>query len=165
MKSPYFRRFAVLLLFSALVWWASASIREAAAMGKSAPAGDPAAVDTIKQLEQDIGNAMVAGDMDRLRQIYADDWASVGSDGKTYKKDSLLDDFKSGEHRLLSFENGPIDVQVFGNVAVAQGSVSEKRTRYGKDVSGEFVWNDLLKKRAGKWVVVRTASARVESGN
>jgi len=165
MKSPYFRRFAVLLLFSALVWWASASIREAAAMGKSAPVGDPAAVDTIKQLEQDIGNAMVAGDMDRLRQIYADDWASVGSDGKTYKKDSLLDDFKSGEHRLLSFENGPIDVQVFGNVAVAQGSVTEKRTRYGKDVSGEFVWNDLLKKRAGKWVVVRTANARVESGN
>ena len=165
MKNPYFRRFAVLLLFSALVWWASASIREAAAIGKSAPAGDPAAVDTIKQLEQDIGNAMVAGDMDRLRQIYADDWASVGSDGKTYKKDSLLDDFKSGEHRLLSFENGPIDVQVFGNVAVAQGSVTEKRTRYGKDVSGEFVWNDLLKKRAGKWVVVRTANARVESGN
>ena len=164
-KSAFSQWFAVLLLFSALVWWASASIREAAAMGKSAPAGDPAAVDTIKQLEQDMGNAMVAGDMDRLNQIYADDWATVGSDGKTYKKESLLDDFKSGEHKLLSFDNGPMDVQVFGNVAVAQGSVTEKRTRFGKDTSGEFVWNDLLKKRAGKWVVVRSAGARVESGS
>jgi ketosteroid isomerase-like protein len=134
-------------------------------MGKSAAAGDPATVDTIKQLEQDIGNAMVAGDIDKLNQFYADDWATVGSDGKTYNKESLLDDFKSGEHKLLSFESGPMDVQVFGNVAVAQGSVSEKRTQYGKNVSGVFVFNDLLKKRAGKWVVVRRAGARAESGN
>jgi hypothetical protein len=132
-KSIFSECFAALLLFSALVWWASVGIRGAAAMGKSAPAGDPAAVDTIKQLEQDIGNAMVAGDIDKLNQFYADDWATVGSDGKTSNKESLLDNFKSGEHKLLSFENGPIDVQVFGNVAVAQFSVTEKRTRYGKE--------------------------------
>ena len=53
-------------------------------MGKSktVPAGDPTAVATIKQLERDIGNAIVAGDIDKLNQIYADDWATVGSDGK-----------------------------------------------------------------------------------
>lgn len=161
-KSVFSQWFAVLLLFAALVWWASVSIREVAAMGKGAPAGDPTAVDTIKQLEQDMGNAMVAGDIDKLNQFYADDFATIGADGKTYTKDSVLDDFKSGEHKLVSFENGPIDVQVFGNVAVAQGSVTEKRTRYGKDVSGKFVFNDLLKKRAGKWAVVRSAAARVE---
>jgi ketosteroid isomerase-like protein len=104
----------------------------------------------------------VAGDVDKLNQIYADDWATVGSSGKTFNKESVLDDFKSGKDKLLSFENGPIDVQVVGNVAVAQGSVTEKRTGDGKDESGEFVWNDLLKKRAGKWVVVRSAAARVE---
>jgi hypothetical protein len=53
-------------------------------------------------------------------------------------------------------------VQVFGNVAVACASVKEKRTRDGKDTSGEFVWVDLLEKRAGKWVVVRTAGARLK---
>ena len=164
-KNVFSQWFAVLLLFSALVWWASGSIGGAAAMHKSAPAGDPAAVDTIKQLEQDMGNAMVAGDIGKLNQIYADDWATVGSDGKTYNKESVLDDFKSFHDKLVSFENGPIDVQVFGNVAVAQGRVTEKRYRDGKDTSGEFVWNDLLKKRAGMWVVVRSAAARVESGN
>jgi hypothetical protein len=55
-----------------------------------------------------------------------------------------------------------MDVQVFGNVAVAPGSVTEKRTRDGKDVSGESVWMDLLEKRAGKWVVVRSGSASVK---
>ena len=49
-----------------------------------------------------------------------------------------------------------------GNLAVVHGSVTEKRIRDGKDISGEGVWMDLLEKRAGKWVVVRTAGANVK---
>jgi hypothetical protein len=54
-----------------------------------------------------------------------------------------------------------MDVQVLGKVAVVQASVNEKRIQDGKDISGEFVFMDLLEKRAGKWVVVRTLGARV----
>jgi ketosteroid isomerase-like protein len=127
-----------------------------------AQAKDVSVVDTIKQLEQDMGNAMAAGDIDKLSQIYADDWATVGSSGKVITKATLLTDFKSFHDKLEWFENGPMDVQVFGNVAVASASVKEKRTRDGKDTSGEFVWVDLLENRGGKWVVVRTASARLK---
>ena len=63
--------------------------------------------------------------------------------------------------KLTWFENGPTDVQVFGDVAIAQGSVKEKRTHDGKDISGQFVFMDLLKKREGKWVIVRTLGTRV----
>ncbi len=159
-----FSQWFTALLFSALLGWASVSISEAAAMDKggSAPASDPAAVDTIKQLEQDMGNAMVAGDIDKLNQIYADDWATVGSSGKVITKETLLSDFRSFHDKLEWFENGPMEVQVFGKVAVACASVKEKRTRDGKDTSGEFAWMDLLEKRAGKWVVVRTAGARLK---
>jgi ketosteroid isomerase-like protein len=127
-----------------------------------AQAKDTSVVDTIKQLEQDMGNAMVAGDIEKHNQIYADDWATVGSCSKVITKETLLSDFKSFHDKLEWFENGPMDVQVFGNVAVACASVKEKRTRDGKDTSGEFVWVDLLEKRAGKWVVVRTAGARLK---
>jgi ketosteroid isomerase-like protein len=126
------------------------------------PSGDLTAVNAVKQLEQDMGDAMVRADVDTLNQIYADDFATVGSSGRVITKKDLLRDFESFHDRLESFENGPIDVQVFGNVAVASGSVSEKRTRDGKDTSGEFVWMDLLEKRAGKWVVVRSAGTRVK---
>jgi uncharacterized protein (TIGR02246 family) len=153
----------VLLLFSALAWWAGASIVGVAAMGKgkSAPASDSTDVDAIRQLGQDMGNAMVAGDIDKLNQIYADDWATVESSGKIVTKETMLTDFKSFHDKLEWFEIGPIDVQVYGDVAVANGTVKEKRNRDGKDTSGEFVYMDLLKKRAGKWVVVRSAGARV----
>jgi ketosteroid isomerase-like protein len=113
------------------------------------------------KLEQDMGNAVVAGDIERLNPIYADDFATFGSSGKTITKENLLSDFKSFHDKLEWFENGPIDVQVFGNLALAQGSVKEKRTRDGRDTGGQFLWIDLLKKREGKWVVVRSAGASV----
>jgi ketosteroid isomerase-like protein len=132
----------------------------AALVPSQAQPTDTSAIETIKQLEQEMGDAMIAGDVGKLSQIYADDWATVGSSGEVTTKQTLLTDFKSFHDKLEWFENGPIDVQVFGNVAVACATVKEKRTRDGKDTSGEFVWVDLLEKRAGKWVVVRSAGAR-----
>ena len=123
---------------------------------------DPADISAIKQLEQDMGDAMVRVDLDKLGQIYADDFVTVGRSGKVITKADMVRDFQSFHDKLESFENGPIDVQVFGNVAVANGSVSETRIRDGKNVSGEFLWTDLLEKRAGKWEVVRSAGSRIK---
>jgi ketosteroid isomerase-like protein len=122
---------------------------------------DPTVVATIENFEKDLGDAMVAVDMDKINQAYADDWATIGSDGKVFTKDGLLQDFKSGKHKLVSFENGPINVQVLGDVAVVLASVKEKRIQDGKDISGQFVFIDLLKKREGRWVIVRTSGAKV----
>src|SRR6516162_5932060 len=88
-------------------------------------AKDDSDVDAIKQVEQTMGTAMVAGDVDKLNQIYADNFATIGSDGEVVTKEALLTDFESFHDKLEWFENGPMDVQVFGNVAVAQGSVKE----------------------------------------
>ena len=40
------------------------------------PSKDPTAVNAVKQLEQDMGDAMVRVDIDKLKQIYADDFAT-----------------------------------------------------------------------------------------
>lgn len=143
------------------VVWRSAAARAVLADSPKTQSQDPTVVESIKQFEQEIGDAMVAGNIERLNQTYADDWATIGSSGKIFTKESLLDDFKSGKHRLVSFENGPIDVQALGDVAVVQTSVTEKRIQDGKDISGQFVFMDLLKKREGKWVIVRTLGTRV----
>ena len=167
-KSVFSKWFVVLLLCSVLGWWASVSISAATmdqGLNAPVPSNDPNDIAAIKQLGRDMGDAMVAGDIEKLNQIYADDWGSVGMSGKVITKEALLHDFKSFHDKLESYELGPIDVQVFGNVAVAHGGVSEKRFRDGKDVSGELVYMDLLKKRDGKWVVVRSAGARVASAD
>lgn len=129
--------------------------------GSPQPSNDPTVVNSLKQLEQDMGDAMVRVDIDKLNQIYADDFATIGSSGKVITKKDLLQDFESFHDKLVSFENGPMDVQALGDVAVVQASVTEKRIQDGKDISGQFVFMDLLKKREGKWVIVRTLGARV----
>jgi ketosteroid isomerase-like protein len=122
---------------------------------------DPAVVETLKQIERDMGQAMVAVDIEKLNRIFADDWTSIGASGAVVTKEKVLRDFKSGVDRLEAFELGSMDVQVKGNVAVVHGSVTETRTRAGRDAGGEYVWMDLMEKRNGKWVVVRSAGAKV----
>ena len=73
---------------------------------------DPADIAAIKQLAQDMGDAMVHVDIDKLSQIYADDFITVGRSGKVITKADILNDFRSFHDKLESFENGPIDVQV-----------------------------------------------------
>jgi len=48
------------------------------------------------------------------------------------------------------------------NVAVVQGSATEKRTTRGQDWSGKTVWTDVLVKRGDKWVIVRSHANRVK---
>ena len=143
----------------ALACIASASANAAEAASKNA--NDIA---VIKQIEKDMGDAMVAVDIDKLSQMFADDWVTTCPAGKTatVTKETILGDFKSGNDKLEAFELGPIDVQVFGDIAVAQGSSTEKRTRNGQDASGRFVWTDILEKRGGRWVVVKGAGGRVK---
>jgi ketosteroid isomerase-like protein len=166
-KSIFSQWFAGLLLFSALVLWASVSITEAAATGKStgAPAGDPTDIEAVTKVERAMGDAMMALDMDKLSQIYADDWATVSGSGKIVTKEGVLQAIKSGKNKLVSYELGPVDVQVIGDVAVAHGTVTETRLRDGKEVSSEGVYMDLLKKRAGKWAVVCSGGAMAKSAD
>ncbi len=118
--------------------------------------------DTIKQLERDWSTAQKAGDIDRLGQIIADDWLSIGPDGAKVTKKEFLNNVKSGESKLESFEFGPIDVKVIGTVAVAQGSDTEKSSSKGKDTSGKWVWMDVFVQHDGKWQAVRSQAAMVK---
>src|SRR5262245_15056169 len=140
---------------------AAACVGMASAGSTQTQWNDPAVVESLKQIERDMGQAMVAVDIEKLNRIFADDWTSIGASGAVVTKEKVLRDFKSAVDRLEAFELGPMDVQVEGNVGVVHGSGTEKRTRAGKDVGGEYVWMDLIEKRNGTWVVVRSAGAKV----
>jgi len=132
------------------------------AQTKTSPAKGPSVAETVKQLEHDWVDAAKAGDADKLGQVLADDWVTLGYDGKKQTKQELLADIKSGKQTLTSFEFGPMEVKVLGNVAVVQGSDTEKSTTNGKDTSGKWVWMDVFAKRGDKWVAVRSQSAMMK---
>src|SRR6266487_714972 len=155
MKNNNTKKFVGTVLFACLcVGLVLANPSEVGSKGASV-------ADTLKQLEQDLGDAIKAADTDKLNQILADDWVELGGSGRFYTRESVLSILKSGNDKLESFELGPMDVKVLGDVAVVQGSVTEKRTTNGEDSSGKRVFMDSLVKRGDKWVIVRSLSAIV----
>jgi hypothetical protein len=101
-------------------------------------------------------------DADKINQILADDWVTLGGSGRISTKESVLGNLKSGNDKLEFFEIGPMDVKVLDNVAMVQSSVTEKRTTRGQDWNDEMVFTDVFMKRGDKWVIVRSHAARVK---
>ncbi len=131
------------------------------AQAQMPPTNAAAVSQAVQQLEHDWVDAVKAGDADKLRQILADDWTEINYDGSKVTKASLLADVKSGAAKLESFDFAPMDVKVMGHVAVVQGGDTEKSSYKGKDTSGKWVWMDVFVNRDGKWVAVRSQTAKV----
>jgi ketosteroid isomerase-like protein len=114
--------------------------------------------DTLRQLSRDWADATKAIDVNRLSQIIADDWKCVGSVGNIKTKESVLSYVQTRDNRLESFEFGPMDVKVLGNVAVVQGSITQHyiSKKDGQHAVFSSVWMDVWEKRGEKWVVVRS---------
>jgi hypothetical protein len=118
-----------------------------------APAQAPSVYDAIMHRIHEWADAEIVSDVDKLNQIVADDW-TADYPGHFYTKASFLSQVRSGRAKLLSCEMGPHEVTAFGDVAVVQGSVTERRA--GVDGALHVVYMDVWTKREGKWVVVRS---------
>lgn len=142
----------------------SACFAPASAQTPAPAAQSPSVSQSLKQLEHDWADATKAADTAKLDEIIGDDWLALGygAEGAKQTKKAFIDSYKSGSSKVESFEFGPMDVKVLGNVAVVQGSDTEKSTTNGKDSSGKYVWMDVFVKRDGKWVAVRSQSAMVK---
>jgi ketosteroid isomerase-like protein len=116
----------------------------------------------VQQLEHQWVDAARAGNTDKLNTILADDWVGLGFGADKSTKQSYLADVKAGSSKIESFEFGPMDVKVMGNVAVVQGSDNEKSSYKGQDTSGKWVWMDVFEKHGDKWLVVRSQTSPVK---
>src|SRR6476659_3521652 len=101
--------------------WADTPATSSMPSTSSTSSTDASAVAAIRQLGQDMGDAMVHVDIDTLDKMFGDDWVSVGASGTVFTKQSLMNDMKIGKKRLTWFELHPIDVQVYGDTAIAPG--------------------------------------------
>jgi ketosteroid isomerase-like protein len=148
------------LIKTVLVLAGCVSLDPVLAQPPKAPSEGSSVADTIKQREHDWADAMTVVDLDKLNQIIADDFVD-GYPGNVTTKAGFLDDVKSGKHKLETYEYGPIDVKVLGNVAVAQGSVTETSVTDGQLRTVHVAFMDVFMKRGDRWVVVRAQAHKL----
>ena len=134
------------------------------AQGEPAATKKPAktaAADEVRQIENAWVAAVKAKDAGKLSAILADSWVGLGWDGRITDKATNLAELKSQGNSLGTFEMGPMNVRLFGTVAIVTGSDVETSTEDGKDTSGKYIWTDVFVKQNGTWRAVSSQSTRV----
>ncbi|HEX8905686.1 MAG TPA: nuclear transport factor 2 family protein [Longimicrobiaceae bacterium] len=119
----------------------------------------------IMRLECDWGRAYLRADVDALRRIEADDFVEVLSDGTMSNRQEEIDALSSGRLKFTQMVDGPMQVRVYGNTAIATGRSMAAGTDEGKPFSGTYAWIDTWMLRDGRWQIVAEGVSKVSAEN
>ena len=75
-------------------------------------------VESIRETERQRLRALVEADMDVANRLHADDFQLISPAGVVRTKEEYLGNVASGYSEYLAWEPGPIEVRLFGDVAV-----------------------------------------------
>ena len=121
-------------------------------MSQTSAPGNSSQEKAVMQLGNDWGDAVSSRDVSKLDTIIANGWT------RRYPfyvltKGQELELIKSGDIKVESITTSELNARFFGDVAVVTGTDIDKGSYYkGKDVSGRYLWIDVLVKRSGQFV-------------
>lgn len=136
------------ILFLLLVVAGAASCRSAS---------DPKSeADVIRATERDRLHALVEADVERARQLHAEDFQLINPRGESVSKEQYLGGIESGRIDYLVWEPvSPIDVRLHGKAAVIRYQSQLEIVVQGERVPLQRYWHtDSYEKRDGRWQVV-----------
>jgi len=121
------------------------------------PPSDPAATDEMKkevlQIDAEQDQAVLNGDVDTLKRIYADDIVNI-SRGELLDKEQLLANFRNGTHKALVIRHKIVSVHIYGNTAVLTGRSLTTLQHEGLVSNGPRLYNHVYIRRDGRWQMV-----------
>jgi hypothetical protein len=84
----------------------------------------------------------------------ADSYIGTGADGVVSDKATVISRIKEKANKFDTFSIESMQVQPYGDAAVATGISVLKGTRKRKDISGRYEWTDTRVKIGGRWQAV-----------
>jgi ketosteroid isomerase-like protein len=108
-----------------------------------------------------MAQAVIAGDLKRLEDIYAPDYVYVGSEGKQITRAERLEAFRTGRLRYLATKHTGASVRVYGDTALVQGQTHSKVLSSGREIEGDFRYVGVWVRQGGKWRIVLTQATRI----
>jgi ketosteroid isomerase-like protein len=104
--------------------------------------------------------ALMSADLAVLAQIFAEDYVQYNEAGKSFTKQDVLDNFRTGAIRYPSIVSTGRLIRIFGDTAVVHGSELDEVEVDGKRSTVRYVYLDVLQKRGGKWKLVASQLAK-----
>jgi len=116
---------------------------------------------TLKQLEQDLLDAYLEGDADKMSKILADDFIGRWGDGSTTDKRGTVEPVRTGADKHSVNQLVECNVRIYGDTAVVTGIQTEQSVLGGRDGSGTYSYTDVFVKRGGRWQIVASETKHV----
>jgi len=87
---------------------------------------------------EDFYGALRKNDLEKLSQLYSDDYMLVRPDGSVFSKAQILDDLKTHSMRFSSIELANEKIRIYGLVGILMGDSKITTVRDGKESRTEF---------------------------
>jgi Domain of unknown function (DUF4440) len=115
----------------------------------------------ILQLFENADRALIAGDVEELSRIFADDYEQYDESGNASTRPDVIHNLTSGKIRFVSMVSTGRRIRMLReNVAIVHGS-EEDVVEQGKGrVPVRYVYLDVVMKRGGRWQVVGSQLAK-----
>ena len=115
----------------------------------------------ILQLFEDGDRALVAGDLAELSRIFADDYIQYDESGKSFTKQDVINNLKSGAIRYIAMVSIGRRIRLLTeDVAIVHGSESDEVEQNGRRFFVRYVYTDVVLKRSGKWQIAGSQLAK-----
>jgi len=128
-----------------------------------AAAGFAAGADAeLKAIEQQWLDAYMKSDASVIKNLEADDYAIIDSDGSVMDKAKDIKSVTDKTFVLKSATMSDFKCRMLGdNAAVVTCMIKMTGTDEGKDFSGDFRGTDVFEKKNGKWTAVASQLTKV----
>jgi len=115
----------------------------------------------ILRMFEDGDRALIAGDVEELSRIFADDYVQYDESGNTSTKAEVIDNLRSGNIRYVSMASTGRRIRVLrDDVAIVHGSEDDVVEQGGRRFPVLYVYMDVVMMRGGRWQIVGSQLAR-----
>ncbi len=115
----------------------------------------------ILRLFEDGDRALIAGDVEELSRIFADDYVQYDESGNTSTKAEVIDNLRSGNIRYVSMASTGRRIRVLrDDVAIVHGSEDDVVEQGGRRFPVLYVYMDVVMRRGGRWQIVGSQLAK-----
>ena len=115
----------------------------------------------ILKLFEDGDRALVAADLAELSRIFADDYVQYDDAGKSFTKQDVINNLKSGAIRYLSMISTGRHIRLLSeDSAIVHGSEEDEVEQGGKRFPVGYIYMDVVVKREGRWQILVSQLAR-----
>lgn len=115
----------------------------------------------ILRLFEDGDRALIAGDVEELSRIFADDYVQYDESGDVSTKAEVIENIRSGNIRYVSMASTGRRIRVLrDDVGIVHGSEDDVVEQGGRRFPVLYVYMDVVIKRGGRWQIVGSQLAR-----